>query len=116
MIVLGIGRVVRDCVQYETPFTHEEIVHQAEIWFNKIITIRQSIPRNLPPSEKYVKSKGAKDDTYTLWGWDRKCDLTYVQAIWELGLNQIVSTKNCFVFLNTLATSLFIMLLTLDPG
>jgi len=93
-IMLRIGRMVRDCVQYETPFSLEEIVHQADIWFNKIITIRPSIPRNLPPSEKYVKSIGAKDDTYTLWGWDRKCDLTYVQAIWELGLNQITLDKS----------------------
>jgi hypothetical protein len=107
--------MVRDCVQYETPFSREEIVHQADIWFNKIVTIRPSISRNLPPSEKYVKSKGAKDDTYTLWGWDRKCDLIYVQAIWELGLNQIVRTKSLRIS-KYVAASLFILLLTLDPG
>ena len=48
------------------------------------------MPRNIPPSEKYVKTKGEIDGTYTLWGWDRQCDLAYVRAIWQKGLNQKV--------------------------
>ena len=63
------------------------------MWFDKIIDIRQKIPRNLPPSEKYVNAKGAKDGTYTLWGWDRQCDLSYVSAIWELGMTKRVPSK-----------------------
>ena len=48
------------------------------------------MPRNIPPSEKYVKTKGVKDGTYTLWGWDRQCDLAYVRQYGQKGLNQRV--------------------------
>jgi hypothetical protein len=46
--------------------------------------------RNLPPSEKYIESKKSVDNTYTLWGWDRRCDEAYVTALWQMGLNQKV--------------------------
>lgn len=92
-IVLQIGKLVRNFISLKTPFSKEQLVRQADIWFNKIIDTRQRIPRNLPPSESYVKNKGAKDGTYTLWGWDRQCDLSYVFAIWEMGMNKRVQSQ-----------------------
>ena len=88
--MLQIGRLVRKSVGLKTPFSKEQLVRQADLWFHRIISTREKIPRNLPPSEKYVKTEGSKDGIYTLWGWDRQCDLSYVSAIWEAGMNKRV--------------------------
>lgn len=88
--MLQIGRIIRKSISLKTPFEKEQLVRQADIWLNRIISTRERIPRNLPPSEQYVKTKGAKEGTYTLWGWDRQCDLSYVSAIWEVGMNKKV--------------------------
>lgn len=91
--VLQIGRIVRNSIDLRTPFSKEQLVRQADIWFSKIIDTREKIPRNLPPSEKYIKKEGAKDGIYTLWGWDRQCDLSYVSAIWEVGMDNKVQAQ-----------------------
>ena len=85
-----IGTVVRNSVDRKTPFTEEQLVHQADRWFNSVVAIRETIPRHIPPSDKYVKTKGDVDGTYTVWGWDRQCDLAYVRAIWASGVNKKV--------------------------
>ena len=69
--MLQIGRLVRESIGLKTPFSKEQLVRQADLWFDRIISTREKIPRNLPPSEKYVKTEGSKDGIYTLWGWDR---------------------------------------------
>jgi hypothetical protein len=92
--VLQIGRLVRKSIGLKTPFSKEQLLRQADFWFNEIITTREKIPRNLPPSEEYVKKKGAKDGIYTIWGWDRQCDLSYVSAIWEMGINKKVHSSS----------------------
>jgi hypothetical protein len=87
MVVLHIGRIAQKSTRARTPYTSEQLLRQADIWFKRVIESRETMPRNLPPSEKYVQAKGAKDGTYTLWGWDRQCDVAYVSAIWETGIN-----------------------------
>lgn len=81
---------MRNSVGQKTPFSEEQLISQSDIWFNRVIAIRETIARKIPPSDRYVKTKGNVDGTYTLWGWDRQCDLAYVRAIWEAGTNQKV--------------------------
>ena len=88
--VLRIGTLVKYKFRFFSMLTMEQLVQQSDIWLNRVISTRQSMPRNLPPSDKYVKSKGHTDGIYTLWGWDRQCDLAYANAIWQLGQNQKV--------------------------
>jgi len=97
--VLHIARLVKKSTPSKN-LTTEELIKQSDIWLNKIITIRPKIPRNLPPSNKYIPSKGSVDNTYTLWGWDRKCDEAYVSALWELGVNHRVSHLNKYLTLD----------------
>lgn len=85
-----------------TLFSESQLLEQADIWFSKIILIRESMPRNLPPSEKPVKGKSGTEGMYSSWGWDRLCDIAYVRAIWQSGINQ----RACRVSLSNL---------TLDP-
>ena len=99
MIVLRIGKLLRNPFPFGTPFTRRQLIEQSDIWFNRVITFRESMPRSIPPSENYVKAKGDKDGTYTLWGWDRQSDLAYVQAIWQKGLNQRVSLFSCIILI-----------------
>ena len=86
--VFRIGKLVRYNSRFPSMLTTEQLVQQSDIWLNRVISMRESMSRNLPPGDKYVKSKGYTDGIYTLWGWDRKCDLAYVHAIWELGQNR----------------------------
>jgi hypothetical protein len=99
IIVLRIGRTLRSCIATDTPFTMHQLLQQAEIWFNRIVAIQEKIPRNLPPSNKYIGGKDGKDGAYTLWKWDRKCDATYACAIWELGMNQKVRVGRQFIMI-----------------
>jgi hypothetical protein len=85
--VLQIGILVQQCNQVNTPFSERQLLEQANIWFNRVILIRESMPRNLPPSEKPVKNKSNSKGTYSPWGWDRLCDVAYVRAIWQSGVN-----------------------------
>ena len=91
IVVLRIGKLVRECKDNETPFSMETILHQSDSWLNNAIAIREAMPRNMPPTEKYKNNKQDKPGEYSSWGWDRQCDLAYVQAIWELGMNQKVN-------------------------
>ena len=73
-----------------SPFTRTQLIQQSNIWLNRVVSIRETMPRKLPPSDDYIKTEGHVDHTYTLWGWDRICDRAYVLAIWQLGKNQEV--------------------------
>jgi hypothetical protein len=93
--VLRIGTLVQEKFNNRSLFSIKQLLRQSDIWFNKVISIRETIPRNIPPSEKYVETKGNKDGTYTLWGWDRECDLAYVRAMWRKGISQEVTLPFC---------------------
>jgi len=85
-IVLRIANIVRYSFADKAELRVKlALIQQSNIWLRRIIRARMSCPRNLPPSETYIK-KGDKDG-YTLWGWDRQSDTGFVKATWQLGLN-----------------------------
>ena len=89
----------------DVPFTKDQLLNQANVWFNKVIQARESMPRNFPvgsetPSPKMPDLVATTDDQYTPYGWDRVSDRAYVTAIWQLGVNQKVrSFKRRFLTL-----------------
>jgi hypothetical protein len=92
-IVFRIGRLLQSSFKDQKKFTRRQLINQSDIWLDRVITTRESMPRHVPPGKKYRKTKTSVDGTYTDWGWDRICDKTYVTAIWALSQNKRVSHK-----------------------
>jgi hypothetical protein len=86
---------MRECKDIGAPFSPNQILRQSDRWFTKTIATRTKIPRKMPPRGNYKKTKEDTSSEYTSWGWDRQCDLAYVQAIWELGMNRKVRFHRC---------------------
>lgn len=95
--MVWIGKLVAN-PQRDVPFTKEELINQANLWFNKVIQVRESMPRNFPVGSnppRFVSSRplvAPTDDHYTPYGWDAVSDRAYISAIWQLGLNQKVGS------------------------
>jgi len=88
--VLRIGLILRQFIEITTPFTKEQLIHQSDLWFNKIISIREEMVLAIASDNKSQEEKREQDGTYTSWGWDRLCNQALVLAMWELGVNQKV--------------------------